>query len=138
MKMEYMLKVLDLEKEIDKLKVINQTHMKYIDLKRKLKELDRFAIKIAEMDLKESDKLNFLSRVDEYKNKVEQYETTQAIPRNKNYGITQTLLSFFLGIFCFGTGLKLKEIYKLYKERKTDEMADYIYERLSGVDLSNE
>jgi len=135
--MEYMLKVLNLENEIDKLKIVDQNHIKYVDLKRRVKGLDNFARKISKLDLKEFDKRSFLERVEEYKNIIGQYRT-ETLNNKKKSGITYTILSFLLGIFCLGAGLKLKEIYKLYKNRRMSEMADYIYEKLSGVESDNE
>lgn len=136
--MEYILRVLDLEKEIDRLKVINQSHIKYIDSKKRIRDLDTFARKISETSLNETDKCSFLERVEEYKIKIEEYQKAENVLKSKKSGVKQTILSFLLGILCFGAGVKLKEIYKLYKDRKMDEMADYIYEKLSGVESTNE
>jgi len=142
--MEYMLKVLNLQKEIDKLKVIDQNHIKYIDSKRRLKDINSCARKISEMDLKESDKRNLLKRLEEYKSKIEQYGKIGVASNNKKKSgkdtgraTSHTILSFLLGVSCLGLGIKLKDVYKLYKNRRMDEMANYIYEKLSGVELNN-
>lgn len=135
--MEYMLRVLDLEKEIDKLKIVDQNHIKYVDLKRRLGYLNSFARKVSGMDLRESDKCNLLERVEEYKNKIEQYEQAEN-GLKKRSGITQTIFSFLFGAACLGMGIKVKEIYKLYKNREMDEIASYVYEKISGVESDNE
>ncbi len=135
--MEYMLKVLNLEKEIDKLRVVDQGHIEYIDLKKKLKGLDSFARKISETDLRESDRYSFLERVKEYKSRIEQYKA-KAGSNNVKSDTAQTIISFLLGIFSVVVGVKLKEMYKLYRVRRMAKEANFIYEKLSGVESTNE
>lgn len=136
--MEYMLKVLDLEKEIDRLKVVDKNHIKYIDSKRRVKDLDNFARKISEMDLRESDRLSLQERVEEYKNKIENYEKSAVAQKSKKSGVSGPIVSFLFGIFFYVLGDRLKELYKLYKSRELKEKTDYIYEKLSGVESTDE
>jgi len=135
--MEYMLKVLDLEKEIDRLKVVDKNHIKYIDLKRRVKDLNSFARKISEMDLRESDRLSLQERVEEYKNKIGNYEKSAVAQKSKKSGVSELIVSFLFGIFFYVLGDRLKELYKLYKSRELKEKTDYIYEELSGVEPDN-
>lgn len=135
--MEYMLKVLNLEKEIDELRVVDQDHIEYIDLKKELKGLDSFARKISETDLRESDRYSFLERVKEYKSRIEQYKARTGL-NNVKSDTAQTIISFLLGIFSVVVGVKLKEIYKLYRIRRMTREANFIYEKLSGVESANE
>lgn len=134
--MEYMLKVLNLEKEIDKLRV-DQGNIEYIDLKKKLKELDSFARKISETNLREPDRDSLLERMEEYKSRIVQYKA-KASPNNVKSDTAQTIISFLLGVFSVVVGVKLKEMYKLYRVRRMAKEADFIYKKLSGVEATNE
>jgi len=135
--MEYMLKVLNLEKEIDKLKIVNQGDIEYIDLKKRLKNLDSFAQKISEADMRESDRYRFLERVKEYKSRIEQYKAKTG-SNNAKSDTAQTIISFLLGIFSVVVGVKLKEMYEFYRVRRMAKEANFIYEKLSGVEATNE
>lgn len=125
--MGYILKVLEMEDELNGLRVDDGLE-KYIDNGERMEELERFSEKVADSDLRCGDKCNLLSVAEEYKNNLVQNDNNP----------TYNLISFLLGVLSTGAGVGLKKAYKIYEKRVMDEIIDEIYRELSVVDNHGE
>jgi hypothetical protein len=130
MNMDYMLKVLDLEKELERLKIKDSDYAKHIDCKKRIKELDEFSRTVVNSGIAYYHKEDLLKRASEYKAVIRKYEHT----KHKSNNILWTILSFILGsVFAVG-GIKLKEHYDRYKNKRIEKLINMVYDKLKGVE----
>jgi len=138
------MKVIGLENEMEKLKVVNEIHTTYIDTKKKLNEIESFARKISSSDLRESDVVGLLKQLEEYRHKIMQQsgleKTREQKPIIKNdpkAGINYSdIMNFLAGFSSVPAAHMFKKIYSVYKEERIEDVVNLIYGKI--LEIENE
>lgn len=137
--MSYISEFINFERKINNLKPLSYNHAKYTGLDRLEKDIEAVAREITKSNLREHDKITFLDRIEGYKNPIHEYRnrinSTVKNDITKKEGIDleeliYLLIYYFAGVVSGKAGLKLADFYKMCKNRRIEEITNYVFNKL--------
>ena len=134
--MTYLDRIIDLENRINLLRISNGLETRYLDLKRREREIDDLNKRIGRMDLKIADRIRYLELVENLRKDVHHYMGNQiGRTRGRNRYVNMVMALLF-GTLCFFLGTKYERFanrYRMYRDTLEQEKIDAMSGRILGA-----